>query len=283
MRNRTPFVISSAALALGLAACAGEAITDPMGAVDPAASATEVTASHPAPTTFWGNTASTSFTVTVVCGGPQIVTWPGPQAIPAGDDGHAEAPDLTGAVEVALGCGAVTVTQEPAPGTALPIGKTLVAITATDEDGNTDTVEVDVTVTLGVAGFHPPLGAELVPLDEAPPVSSIPIRAERAGLPLKLEMFMGSIPLTGPMVQDFGLPDPAVVAIVDAETGEEIADAESGGGPGAAATGNLFSWTDDHWSYVLDAGDLALRSGRVYAVRVMMSDGAIWHAAFRVR
>jgi regulation of enolase protein 1 (concanavalin A-like superfamily) len=86
---------------------------------------------------------------------PTITACASNRTLAAGATCQAVLPDLTGQVIASDASGAVTVTQNPPPGTALGLGITNVTFTARDSSGNTSYCAATVTV----ADLAPPLVA----------------------------------------------------------------------------------------------------------------------------
>ncbi len=103
-------------------------------------------------------TLSTSIEELVPVGGPSTLVLdttpptiscpPSVAPIPAGNNCLGILPDLTGLVNASDNCDPnVMVTQDPAAGTALPLGNSTVTLIATDWAGNTSSCTVTVSVT----------------------------------------------------------------------------------------------------------------------------------------
>ncbi len=108
-----------------------------------------------------GNTASTSFDVTVNDGTPPTIggTFT-PLTLTTGAGGTATLPGYTGQVTTSDNVGVTSVTQSPASG-PVSAGTTHVTLTALDAAGNTATTAFDVTVNDGTA---PTIGGTFTPL-----------------------------------------------------------------------------------------------------------------------
>ena len=100
-----------------------------------------------------GNTASTSFNVTVQDGTPPTISAPPggftPLTLLAGSGGTASLPDYTSQAVTSDNVGVTSVTQAPAPGSAQSVGAPQVTLTAHDAAGNTASTSFNVTVTSG--------------------------------------------------------------------------------------------------------------------------------------
>jgi hypothetical protein len=94
----------------------------------------------------YGLTATCQTTVTVAdTQAPTLVSCATPPVLPAGVACMAELPDLRAGMIVADAC-AVTISQNPAPGSILAPGTTTVTLTATDSSGNSTDCEALVLV-----------------------------------------------------------------------------------------------------------------------------------------
>jgi hypothetical protein len=95
-----------------------------------------------------GNIGALSFNVIVNDGTPPTISGSfSPLMLALGAGGTAELPDYTAQAETSDNVGVVSVTQEPAAGSARSIGITHVTLTAQDTAGNSASVMFDVTVT----------------------------------------------------------------------------------------------------------------------------------------
>ncbi len=79
---------------------------------------------------------------------PTILTAPANRELTADPDGFATLPSLISEVTADDNVGVVSITQNPAPGTRIPIGANNVVMTVTDAAGNFDTATVVVTVVV---------------------------------------------------------------------------------------------------------------------------------------
>ncbi|MBP8132148.1 MAG: DUF5011 domain-containing protein, partial [Candidatus Hydrogenedentes bacterium] len=93
-----------------------------------------------------GNAASCVATVTVVDPVAPELTCPADVTLDADDSCTAPVPDLAALAVATDSCGIAGVAQSPAAGAAAPLGNTVVAITATDVNGNSTQCAVTVTV-----------------------------------------------------------------------------------------------------------------------------------------
>ena len=94
-----------------------------------------------------GNTASCSFTVTVLDNEKPVIVLPVPPVINANAGCQAPIPAI--AATISDNCtplGSLVITQVPAAGTIVGLGVTTVTISATDLAGNLQTSDIDVTV-----------------------------------------------------------------------------------------------------------------------------------------
>ncbi len=102
-----------------------------------------------------GNTASCSFTVTVIDTQPPVISCPAGVTAQTGAGCEASVPDLISSVTASDNCGAggaLTVTQSPAAGALVGLGTHTITVTATDAAGNSATC----TTTLTVVDVTPP-------------------------------------------------------------------------------------------------------------------------------
>jgi hypothetical protein len=112
-------------------------------------------------------TITRTYTITDACGGsvscaqtitvhdtesPAIATCATNQVLPAGLACAALVPDLTTQILASDNCGTVHLSQNPVAGTLIPLGPTMVTITASDLGGNSS----DCTATLLVVDATPP-------------------------------------------------------------------------------------------------------------------------------
>ncbi len=105
-------------------------------------------------TNSFGSVTNGPMTLTVVdTTPPHITTCAGNLTLSADANCQAVLPDLTGQVVASDASGTVTVTQNPLPGTILPLGQTGVTLTAHDSSGNTSFCGATATV----ADTTPPL------------------------------------------------------------------------------------------------------------------------------
>ncbi|MHC5004283.1 MAG: HYR domain-containing protein, partial [Planctomycetota bacterium] len=94
-----------------------------------------------------GNTATCTFTVTVVDTTDPELTCPDDPTIAADDNCLATVPDLAAAATATDACDDdLAITQSPAAGATIGLGATVVTLTATDDSGNQATCMVTVTV-----------------------------------------------------------------------------------------------------------------------------------------
>ncbi len=92
------------------------------------------------------NTASCSFNVNKVDQTPPSISCPSTQTLVLNASCSALLPDYTALAIASDNCGAVTVTQSPAPGTTVSgVGTTVVTLTATDGSSNTASCSFDVS------------------------------------------------------------------------------------------------------------------------------------------
>jgi hypothetical protein len=120
-----------------------------------------------------GNTASGSFTVTVVDTTPPTLSLPGNISVPAGSGSSAVVTYAASASD--LVDGSVPVTCTPPSGSAFSIGTTPVSCSATDTHGNSATGSFTVTVTYNWAGFFQPVD-NLPKLNSVKAGSAIPVK-----------------------------------------------------------------------------------------------------------
>ncbi|NMC40278.1 MAG: HYR domain-containing protein, partial [Bacteroidales bacterium] len=110
-----------------------------------------------------GNQSLCSFTVTVKDNIPPVITLPAPPVINADAGCQAAIPAI--AATFSDNCtapGNIITSQIPAAGTIVGTGVTVVTITATDEDGNISTENIDVTVVDATPpAIVPPVGPTL--------------------------------------------------------------------------------------------------------------------------
>lgn len=104
-----------------------------------------------------GRTTTATRTVEVVSDGtdatPPVVSCPGGMTVQAGSNCEAVIPDVIPSVAATDDSGGlVTLAQDPAAGTAAPLGSYPAVVTATDEAGNTSTC----TITITIADQTPP-------------------------------------------------------------------------------------------------------------------------------
>jgi hypothetical protein len=95
------------------------------------------------------NTSMCSFTVTVVDTMPPRVTCPTLDPVPANEMCQAAVPDIRGLVIATDDCtpaGGLLITQNPAPGTVVGVGTTVITVTVTDAAGNSATCTTNFVV-----------------------------------------------------------------------------------------------------------------------------------------
>src|SRR5262249_4310679 len=151
-----------------------------------------------------GLEASTTRTVEVVDTTPPEIACPASVEVaargPSGGPADFAAP---GAHDVCDPSPAATCARDP--GSPFPIGSTTVPCAAVDAAGQTATCSFAVTVTVGVIGLGPPLGALVREGQGVPP---LPSRRAGTALPLELIMTAGGAPLGAADLAQAGLAPP---------------------------------------------------------------------------
>jgi uncharacterized repeat protein (TIGR01451 family) len=93
-----------------------------------------------------GNNQSCAQTITVEDHENPVIVCPAPTTASADASCQAAIPDRRSQATTSDNCGAVTVTQSPAPGTMVGLGPHTITLTATDSSGNTSTCQTTFTV-----------------------------------------------------------------------------------------------------------------------------------------
>lgn len=160
----------------------------------------------------------------------------------------------------------------PLPEVSLPFGTSTIVLTVSDgEFESTDSVEI--TVTVGLEGFLPPMAA-LVP--EADPSTPEPAHAFKRGrtIPLKLRLWCGATLLT-----DAHVDPPAIVGIW--RNGDAVNLNVIDPDPGESNdNGFLFRFSEDKWIFNLSTSWAQV--GR-YTIAVRMPDGKVYKSGFQLR
>ncbi len=154
----------------------------------------------------------------------------------------------------------------------LPLGTSEVTLVVNDGQDDSVPVTVDITVTVVVNGFLPPLVSLVPECGDAPR----PRKAFKQGrtLPLKLQLNCGTTILSGtdvapPQIVDLVRQGDAIdLDTIDADSGE------------ANDSGTSFHFSDPNWVYNLSTRDL---SAGTYVITIEMPDGRRLCGAFVLR
>lgn len=159
------------------------------------------------------------------------------------------------------------------PAVTLPLGTHTITLVVNDGQVDSAPDTVTITVTAGVVGLLSPLGV-LVPEGDSVPLPNKAFKQGRT-LPLKLQLFCGSTPLT-----DSDVAPPQIVGLVragDASVDLEAADLDAGE---ANDSGLLFRFSDTNWVYNLSTKDLIPGT---YVITIQIPDGRRYIAAFDLK
>jgi hypothetical protein len=204
-----------------------------------------------------GNTASNSFTVTVVDTTPPTLNLPANITTPA--TGNSKATVSFTATATDLVDGSVPVTCTPASGSEFSVGTTTVNCSATDAHANTASGSFTVNVTYAFTGFVQPVDT-LPTLNKAKAGSAIPVKFSLAGNQ-GLNVFFAGFPTSK-------------TTVCGTTAGEDVIEAT------ATAGGSSLSYdaTSDQYNYVwkTDKG----WAGTCRTLTVKFADGTVKQADF---
>jgi len=163
------------------------------------------------------------------------------------------------------------------PTITLPLGTSTITLVVNDGHGDSEPDEVDITITVGVYGFLPPLDSLVLSLvlegeDAAPP----PRKAFKQGrtLPLKLQLSCGNTVFSG---TDVTPPKIVGLAWQNSASDLETIDMDSGE---ANDSGPYFRFSDPIWVYNLSTRDLRIGT---YVISIEMPDGRLFSGTFMLR
>ncbi|HZN73446.1 MAG TPA: HYR domain-containing protein [Micromonosporaceae bacterium] len=206
-----------------------------------------------------GNTATESFTVTVVDTTKPHLTLPADMVLAATDVNGAVATFTATATDIVDGN--VPVSCVPASGSTFPFGITTVTCSATDNAGNKNQGDFKITVHRTMRGFYQPVDMNRV------------INTVKGGstVPIKFEVFAGSVELTSTSI---------ILPILMAKTNCDGTAAEDA--IETTATGNTslrYDTTAGQFVYNWQTPKL---KGNCYQVTVSTTDGAYLTAQFKL-
>lgn len=222
--------------------------TFPLGATTVECTATDAT----------GNSASGSFTVTLVDNTPPVVTAPGDVTATA-TSATSTTVTYPAASAADLVDGTVPVTCEPASGSGFSLGHTPVVCSATDAAGNVGTASFDVAVRYAWSGVLQPVNADGTSI----------FKAGRT-VPVKFALSGASAEVTDAAAR-------LTYAKVDTETKGTVVEAVTNV---AATSGDLFRYTDAQYIYNWSTKGLTLGT---YVLRIDLGDGVIHQVRVSLR
>ena len=206
-----------------------------------------------------GNTATTSFTVTVVDTTPPVLTLPADMVLAATGVNGAVATFTATATDIVDGT--VPVSCVPASGSTFPIGVTTVTCTATDAAGNTAQGQFTVTVHRTMLGFYQPVDMNRT-LNTVKGGSTVPI---------KFEVFAGSVELTSTsIIAPISVKQINCDSLAAQDTIEAI------------ATGNTSLRYDTTGGQFIYNWQAPKTKGACYQIEVSTTDGAYLVAQFKL-